>query len=655
MIDKKIPIFTKLRVLIFLLLVFCAFADKAKCDKDDSTIQLDDIIISATRNPASLNNVTASSSLITEDQIKKATTTNLKGLLGSSNLVQILDYGTGSLSSVSIRGSTSSQVLILVDGERLNSPLSGGVDIDNLPLANIKRVEIIRGGQSAMYGADAVGGIINIITKQPHKPSIDLWTGAGSFSTYSYGIGVSEQLRSFSGLILFSHDQSKSDFPFLDKNGRTVIRENADYKKRNATGKIIWNFSDSTNFTVSLNHSYSDNGSPGMVGLYTPEATKRERWNNVKIDIEHDFSSSSSFKASANRRDTVLRYIDPQYPYPTDDTHKSNTTSAEIQTFLLKETLIPLTFGIQIRDEDVNSTTVKERNRIAFGGYIQQELRKVLSDNLLNIKEVLIFPAIRWDHYSDFESGLSPKFGLLASFGKNFSIKANAGRSYRAPTMNDLYWPEDPYTSGNPDLKPERSVDMDTGFSLTLIKPSIIPSISMLRISATYFAGYLKDGIRWTPGQGGKWFPINISEINSSGFEIETKIKLSIADITDLLSLGSNYTFVRAEDKLKRQLTNQPKHAFGYNFQIGTEKLWAQVQGLYNSKRYYTVQNTKWLDPFIKHDIKIGTERRIYGVVKAILILEIRNIFDAKYQILADYPLPGREWNVKISFNKKGE
>ncbi len=655
MVNKEISMLTKLGLLFFLLLIFGAFLEKVKGDDDNSIIQLDDIIISATRNPASLNNVTASSSLITEDQIRKSSANNLKGLLGSSNLVQILDYGTGSLSSVSIRGSTSSQVLILVDGERLNSPLSGGVDIDNLPVNNIRRVEIIRGGQSAMYGADAVGGIINIVTKQPHESLINLWSGAGSFSTYFYGMDASQQFKSVSCLLSFSHDQSKSDFPFLDKSGKTLVRENADYKKRNAMGKILWNFSDSTNFTVSLNHSYSNNGSPGMMGLYTPEAEKREKWNNIKIDAEHNFSNNNSFKVLVNKRATVLRYIDPQYPYPTDDTHKSNTTSAEIQTYLLKETSIPLTCGIQIRNEDVNSTTVKERNRIAFGGYIQQELRKVLADNPLNMKEVLIFPAVRWDHYSDFESGLSPKVGFWASFGKNFSLRANAGRSYRAPTMNDLYWPEDPYTSGNPDLKPERSIDMDTGFNFIFVKPSLIPDVSMFRISTTYFWSHLKDGIRWTPGQGGKWAPINISEINSSGVEIETKVNLTLANMADFLSLGSNYTFVRAEDKLKRQLTNQPKHAFGYNFQIGTERLWAQAQGLYNSKRFYTVQNTKWLDPFMKHDIKIGTERRLYGFVKAILIFEIKNIFDTRYQILADYPLPGREWNVKISFNKKGE
>ncbi len=635
---------------IFLLLILSIFHDKAKSDDDSSIIQLDDIIISATRSPASSNRITVSSSIITEDQIKKSTANNLKGILGSSNLVHILDYGTGSLSSVSMRGSTSSQVLILLDGERINSPLSGGVDIDNLPIANIKRVEIIRGGHSAMYGADAVGGIINVITKQPYGSSINIWTGAGAFSTYSYGIGASRQIKSLSGLISLSNDQSKSDFPFIDRSGRTMVRENADYKKRNGSGKLLWNFSDSTNFTVSLNHSYSDNGSPGMIGLYTPQAKKREKWNNIKMDIEHDFSSSSSFKALINRRSTVLRYINPQYPYPTDDTHKSNTNSAELQTYLFRRTLFPLTFGIQIRDENVNSTTVKERDRIAFGGYVQQEIRKVLSNNPLNMKEVLIFPAIRWDHYSDFESGLSPKVGFLTSFGNKFSIRANVGRSYRAPTMNDLYWPEDPYTSGNPNLKPERSIDMDAGFNFLLSKPS-----SMLRVSTTYFLSHLNNGIRWTPGKGGKWSPINITEINSSGVEIETKLNVSVFDKPDILSFGANYTFIKAEDKLKRQLTNQPKHAFGYSFQIGPESLWVQAQGLYNSERYYTVQNTKWLDPFMKHDIKIGTERRIYGNAKTSLIFEIRNVFDTKYQILADYPLPGREWNVKISFSKEGE
>jgi len=313
---------------------------------------------------------------------------------------------------------------------------------------------------------------------------------------------------------------------------------------------------------------------------------------------------------------------------------------------------MPLIFGGLLRDEHVTSNVVGARDRETYSLYAQQEFAKSL-DTI----RMAIFPALRWDHYSDFESGLSPKIGFLVTFPKLFhkqgrtavrpykqktggneliSIRSNIGRSYRAPTMNDLYWPSDPMTSGNPNLKPESSEDMDIGVGY---------HSRMLRINATYFYSRLHEGIKWTPDQYGKWMPINISEVNAQGLEAETQISF----LNELLSFRANYTFVQAEDRLKRQMINQPRHALGYSIRVGTERLWLQAMALYNSRRYYTPENTKWLEPFIKHDVQLGTERKLGSYATAGLVIEIRNVFDAEYQLITDYPLPGREWRIKMS------
>lgn len=129
----------------------------------------------------------------------------------------------------------------------------------------------------------------------------------------------------------------------------------------------------------------------------------------------------------------------------------------------------------------------------------------------------------------------------------------------------------------------------------------------------------------------------------------------SFWNVPDLLSLGANYTFLKAEDMLKRQLIYRPRHSLGYTLRMGTGKLWGQIQGLYQSRKYYTVENTKWLEPFMKHDFQLGVERRLWNTVKAGIILEVKNIFGTRYQLVADYPLPGREWNIKTSMGMEGE
>ena len=644
-------------------------------DNGSDAIPLDEIVISATRTPASLDSISASSSIVPEKQIQSSTATDLGHLLGTTNLLGISDYGPGSLSMASMRGSSSEQVLVLVDGERLNDSRDGGVDLNNVPITYAKRIEILRGGQSAIYGADAVGGIINIITKQPVGTTARAWSTIGAYDSVSWGVEASKRVKAVSGLISFSRTDAEVDFPFEDKYGEKLIRENADYTKRSVISKLEWNISDSAVLRVSGDHYYSDKGDPGFIGHYSPDANKRDKSNGLKAGLEQRLGKGILYKLSVHKRDATLRYINPKQPYPTDDTHKTDAMGTELQVHLFQNQSLfstvgdkprpygkgrikgGLILGISLRNDDIDSTALGDWKRETYSGYAQQELGRNLGDNFLHLSRIAVFPAIRWDHYSDFKAGVSPKLGFLASFGRyrTATIKANMGRSYRAPTMNDLYWPPDAFAAGNPDLEPERSRDADVGMHLHLSQPFMFHMLSEIRCGVSYFRNSYSDRIQWNPGVGGKWSPQNLSEARSAGLEAEMKVHISFWDVPDLLSMGANYTFLEAEDMLERQLIYRPKHSLGYNLRVGSEKLWGQIQGLYHSRRYYTVENTKWLEPFIKHDFQLGIGRGLWNTANVGFVLEVKNIFDTRYQLVADYPLPGREWSIKTSIGMKGK
>jgi len=614
-------------------------------DQNEDVIELDEIIVSATRTPASLDNIPASSSVVSEKQIRSSTATDLGGFLRATNILQIMDYGPSSLSMASMRGSSSEQVLVLLDGERINSSLSGDVNLDNIPITCAKRIEVVRGGYSAMYGADAVGGIINIITRQPARATARVWSNLGDYNSVSCGVEASEQVRALSGILSLSKMRARFNFPFEDKFGKTMTRENADYEGRSVFGKVKWDIAKSAILSITGDHTYSDRGDPGPIGQYTPDAVKKDKTNGIRMDMEQSLTEGGLYKLSLYRRDSTLRYTNP----PSDDTHKTDAMGAEFQAHLLQNLSIPLIFGVSFRDENIDSTAIGDQARRTFSGYVQQELGKNMAKNPLRLSRVAVFPALRWDHYSDFEAGISPKLGFLASFGQGriATIRASAGGSYRAPTLNELYWQPDAFAYGNPDLKPERAKDADIGIHIHLKRWN---SRLNLASSVSYFWSSTRDSIHWTPGKEGKWSPMNLSRIKSEGLESDANIS-----VFDLLSLGVNYTFIKAEDALKRQLIYRPKHSLGYVLRIGTDDLWGQVQGLCLSRRYYTVQNTKWLEPFMKHDFQLGVERRLWNVANIGLIFEVKNIFDTRYQLVADYPLPGREWNVKTSIGTKGE
>jgi iron complex outermembrane receptor protein len=216
--------------------------------------------------------------------------------------------------------------------------------------------------------------------------------------------------------------------------------------------------------------------------------------------------------------------------------------------------------------------------------------------------------------------------------------------------MNDLYWPEDAFAKGNPSLKPERSVDFESGLSFDLSQIKAFP----IRSSIVYFQNHFQDRILWNPGIGGKWAPENLSDANIRGVEAEASLRISRISGA-VLDLSADYTFLKAEDSLGRQLLYQPKHSGNYGIRISAAKflvkkfgIWMQFEGQYKGRRYYTRENTKWLEPFAIHNIKLGFEK-IIGTTKLGVILELKNAFDVSYQLIADYPLPGRQWRCKVS------
>ncbi|MFC1714020.1 TonB-dependent receptor plug domain-containing protein [Candidatus Poribacteria bacterium] len=632
-------------------------AEDSSKDAGSDVVELDEIVVSATRTPATLDSISASSSIVSEKQIQSSTATDLGHLLEKTNLLDILNYGPGGISTASIRGSSREQVLVLVDGERINDSLSGSVDLDTIPIAYAKRIEVVRGGQSAMYGADAVGGIINIITKQPTGTKARAWSTLGAYDSLSMGAEASRRVKTVSGILSLSRTTSESDFLFEDKFGRELVRENADSKKRSVFGKLTWDISDSAILRLSGDHYYSDKGAPGPIGQFTPEANQKDRSIGFKADLEHSPKEGILYKLSGYKRDTKLRYVSPQGPFPIDDIHKADAMGTELQVNLFQNTSIPLIWGLSFRNDDIASTAVGDQRRETYSAYIQQELGRDFGNSALSLSRIVIFPAVRWDHYSDFDAGASPKLGVLASFGqfRVVTVKANVGRSYRAPSMNDLYWPPDPFAFGNPDLEPERATNMDAGLHFHVSEPSLLSQLSMIRLGATYFRNSFRDRIQWTPGADGKWSPQNLSEALTTGLETEMQAGISLWNMPDLVNVTTSYTFLKAEDMQGRQLIYRPKHALGYALRVGADGLWSQIQGVYRSRRYFTVQNTKWLDPFMSYDLQLGIERRSWSNTKIGLIFEIKNLFDTEYQHVADYPLPGREWSIRTSIGMEGK
>lgn len=302
-------LFKKAFVLAGIILLICP-AVRA----DD--VSLDKIVVTPNRNQEEINNTPGSISVITESQIERSKAKTIPELLNGQGAVIMRDYiGNGKTTAVDIRGfgeTGTSNVLVLIDGRRVNNIDLSGTDWTQIPISMVKKVEISRGPGSILYGDNASSGVINIITKEPVSRKYELKTSliTGSYATYGEKAELSFNKGNFSGLGLF--EQYRTD----------GYRVNSDLLRNDFNGKFIYSLNDDLKARVSFGYHKDKYGLPG--GLLDIELNTRGRRSSVSpddfgrtrdafvdfgIDGDLDQMGKIEFDLSRRKRDTFFNYV----------------------------------------------------------------------------------------------------------------------------------------------------------------------------------------------------------------------------------------------------------------------------------------------------------------------------------------------------------
>jgi vitamin B12 transporter len=266
-------------------------------------------------------------------------------------------------------------------------------------------------------------------------------------------------------------------------------------------------------------------------------------------------------------------------------------------------------------------------------------------------KRAIIIPAARWDSFSDFGGRTSPKVGLVLSMGDEWqaSIKGNYGWSFRAPSFNDLYWPQDPWTRGNPNLRPESGKDFDIGAMLRH------PFWWGLSVDAAYFQNNVTDLISWQPGSSGLWMPGNVGMAKIQGMEA----KIAVTPWNSVLRIEWNYTNVLAVNETDvpneqgKILPYRPRHTHNVSIEADYAGVSMRATTTYVTKRYTSIANTMALPSYMTADASIGWRYSVSGVPMHIQC-EGKNLFDLEYQIMDGFPMPPREFRLTLGIDASG-
>ncbi|HPG30497.1 MAG TPA: TonB-dependent receptor [bacterium] len=607
--------------------------------------------------------------IITKEQIKEKTV-SLFELLENIPGIQTKKYGGfDDYAEISIRGSSSEQVSVLIDGIPINNPLGGGANISSIPLSSIEKIETYRGGAPFSLGAQAIGGIINIKTLSPKKDGFDVSVSAGSFGFKNAGFSYCANKKNFSVITDFQYSEADNDFKYVNDNSTHLIKEddftetrkNNYFKKFSAFAKLDYLFSDIYSFKTAVSGAYEKKGLSGV--FYN--ASESAKLNNSDYLIQSSvlrkkfFSMPGSMEFSFYYKNNAENFFDPnrEIGWAKRDTNdKTNRFGSSVSTefYLSENSKSSLSayynkvkfspednfgnnqFMSQKRDEIKVSAEhlillLSEKLRISSGAMIER------FENQTNGGKKYAFaknPEVLKKNY------FSKQFGLNYKINKKFSVKSSAGSFYRIPNMFELFGDKG-YTVGNSGLKPEKSFNLDAG-AVGIFK------FENINVSAEIIGFYrsVKNLIQWLNYSTQIMFPDNIGKADLRGIESNLNISYKSFYYKNSSTILKTKNKEKAVRDLNRRLPAKPEYDVFNELGFYSKQLGLKLYVQYN----YTGESYKDIDNKFKNESKEFANAGVsYSYKNAAFNIEIKNLTDEMNQDVYGFPLPGRSYYAKIN------
>jgi vitamin B12 transporter len=585
-------------------------------------VEVGKVVVTATKTEVEISESPQSISVVSQAEIMNTPDRSLGSILQRVPGVMVTENGpVGSISTPAIRGSTSGQVLILINGRRINDAQNGQFDLNNLPVAKeeIDHIEVLRGAASALYGADALGGVINIITKKPSsKPDTSVSASYGRFDTQQYSLTHRWKPGAFLYGVSLTRERSSG------------YRENSDYDAWILGGEVGYEISPQTEMMFSARTIKKEIGLPGTITFPDPDDRQKDEITLLDLNIKSQPISSLNLNVKGfynNYRNTFEAGTQGALSMGGSALHKSSATGAELQaTYALLEKHL-ITGGLEgIEDRaDSSSFGVKEATRGAI--YLQDEIE---------MAPFLMTLGARYDYHSIYEEQFNPRIGMVLRLPQDLFLRASIARSFRAPTFNDLYWPASAYTAGNPDLQPEKAWAYEIGAEKKFGHFAVIKAAGFYRD--------VQDLINWAAGSDGVWRPSNVSSAKIWGAEGEV-----IFYPFKGLAIPLNYSFLYPRDEATGEpIPAKPKHMANIGIEYTSSfGLKPSLKGRY--VQFYVNDSSTLNRDYFVLDARVGYDFKIHGYLSGEAFISLTNALDEEYQTIEGYPMPPRSLNGGIS------
>ncbi|HEY0898364.1 MAG TPA: TonB-dependent receptor, partial [Sphingobacteriaceae bacterium] len=571
--------------------------------QDQPMRSLEEVVVTSSRSPRKQSEIGKVVRVINREQLEKSQGRTLPEVLNQVAGLTISGVGThpGEIRSVYLRGASSGNTLILLDGVPVNdaSSISGEFDISAIPVDQIERIEILKGGNSTLYGSDAVAGVINIITRKGYgKPSVNLLATAGSFGTFKEAIGVNGQLKN-TVLALNASNLDSRGFSIAEPKPNVNATEfDRDEFHQKALGLNVTQQLNPS-WSVKGNFQYNNNKADMDFGAFTDALNNDYRKENTLFGIgakglihagELNVNiSRNNVSNRFNEGDVITRNIgritnaDAYLNYPL-------TTFADLTaggTYKYSETDQEGPYG-SLAAEDANNS-------------ISSLFASFFLKNKSGLNAEL---GTRFNHHSEFGNNITYTLNPSYVLAEQYKFYINLSSAYKVPSLYQLY-----SEYGNLNLKPETSHTYEAGVDLDIIKGG-------LNVSLSYFRRNIDEVIAFGALPGNRFGYINQDRQEDHGFEFE----LAATPVKNV-SISAFYAYVDGEITTPAgsefNLFRRPKNSLG------------AAASVHLGKKVDLNLQYKWVD--VRHDRYYDASIPPFGETVEVL-LEPYHLLDAYIQ-----------------------
>ncbi len=572
----------------------------------------DTLLVTATRTAQTADQALASVSVIDRAEIERKQAQTVTELLESTpGLTVVNNGGRGKATSISLRGTSSDQVLVLIDGIKVGSATLGSTAFEHLAVDQIERIEVVRGPRSSLYGSEAIGGVVHIFTRkgeQGFNPRFSV--GAGSDSAREVTLGASG--GNDKGWYNLSVSDFRTDGFNAKQEGTYGYNSDDDgYDNRSYALSGGYQLTDRLEGRLSWSQNRGDNEYDG--GNDFDDYSNESRLQTLGGELRLAVTDSWNLNLTAGQsRDKGTVYGDGVYQSHIE-TRRDTTSLQSEHSFSHSQ----LTWGVDYQNDEVTSSNayaVSERDNVGVFALYQ----------LYMGQHDLAF-SLRGDDNEQFGNETTGSIAWGMELPHALRLTASYGTAFSAPTFNDLYWPG----SGNPDLQPEESDSWELGLS---------GDHAGIQWSANLYQNDVDNLIAWAPNDEGFWVPMNVDRARIRGLELAAATRLADWDLSTTLDLMDPKD--RNTDEL---LKRRPRKTLNVSADrdFGSYTLGGSLRAV--GKRE---DGSAELEAYTRVDVRGSYQLTQDWALKA----KIENLLDEEYETANGYNQPDRTYWLSLHY-----